>query len=114
MVYSHAVKVGNLIYVSGQVALDFETGEFVGTDIETQTAKAFENLNYVLKEAGATLDDVVKLNIYITGSIESYSKVREIRKRFFPKEFPAATGFIVKSLLRKEALVEIDAIAIKE
>jgi enamine deaminase RidA (YjgF/YER057c/UK114 family) len=87
-------------------------GKIVGrNDIRAQAVKAFENLEAMLKEAGATLDDVVKLNLYAT-RFEDYATIREVRKSFFPKDPPAATGVIVSSLVFKDLLVEVDAEAV--
>lgn len=87
-------------------------GEIVGqNDIRAQAVKAFENLEAMLREAGATLEDVVKLNIYAT-RFEDYPIIREVRKSFFPKDPPAATGLIVSSLVLRGLLVEVDAEAV--
>lgn len=109
--YSHAIRVGNTVYVAGQVAMD-KNFKVVGKgDIEAQTVQAFENLKKVLKAAGAKMSDVVKLNIFCT-DYEGYPKVREIRKKYFPKNPPVGTGAIVKSLALKELMVEIEAVAV--
>lgn len=108
---SHAFKAGNTVYTAGQVALD-KDGNLVGKgDITAQADQVFSNLQAVLMAAGASMDDVVKLNIYLTGEAE-LAKVREVRQRYFTGEFPAATGVFVAALADPEFLIEIDAIAV--
>lgn len=111
--YSHAVRVGNTIFVSGQTAMN-EKGQIVGeSDLAKQTEQAFHNLEKALHAAGANLKDVVKLNIYSTDQ-ENYYKIRDVRAKYFPSNPPAGTGVIVKGLALKELMVEIDAIAVIE
>jgi len=110
--YSHAVKVGNTIYVSGQVALDRD-GRLVGKgDIEAQAVQVFENLRAVLAAAGASLDDVVKLTTYAT-HFSYRPKITEVRSRYF-QQVPASTFVVVTSLADPDLLVEIEAIAVTD
>ncbi|MDR7555586.1 MAG: RidA family protein [Armatimonadota bacterium] len=110
--YAQAARAGNLLFVSGQVALD-EQGNLVGRDdIWAQTGQVFANLRRTLEAGGSSLDQVVKLTVFVT-RLEYLSMVREIRKRVFgPLGFyPASTAVVVRSLARPEWLVEIEAIA---
>lgn len=108
--WSHAVKVGNTIYVSGMVGFD-ENREVVAGGFEAQTMKAFENIELALEAAGASLKDVVKLTVYVT-DMGNIGKFREIRARYFSPPMPASTGVEVSRLILPELLVEIEAIAV--
>jgi len=110
--FSTAVKKGNMLFISGMTAGDPKTGKIVGEgDIVAQTRFIFEKMDEVLKAAGASFNDVVKTVNYIT-TMDNYKETAKIRRDFFQNGFPAATGVVVKRLLRKEALIEIDAIAV--
>ena len=113
--YSHAVRVetndGAWIYVSGQVALD-EHGELVGADdLAAQTEQVFENLVRVLRANGATFDDVVKIQTYVT-TIEGLAESRDVRVRYLPEEPPASTAVRIAELLLPGALIEVDVVAV--
>ena len=112
-VISHAIKVpaGMLVFVSGQTARDVNR-EIVGVDdIEAQTHQVFANITAVLEEAGATLEDVVKANIYVT-NIADQPKVTEVRKSYFSNAKPASTFVQVKSLAHPDILIEIEVVAV--
>lgn len=109
--FSPAVKRGNLLFISGITAAD-ETGQIVEKgDIVGQTKRIFEKIGRILEAAGATFDDIVKTVDYIT-TTENYRGTAEVRRQYFKSGFPTATGVIVKGLLREDALIEIDAIAV--
>ena len=113
-VMSQGVKVpaGNLVFVSGQVARNAQ-GEIVGRgDIKAQTCQALENVKSVLETAGATLDDVVKVTVFVTNLAEHYSQIHEARAQYFKKDYPASTMVEVRSLVSEEMLIEIEAIAV--
>jgi reactive intermediate/imine deaminase len=111
--YSHGVRVGNTIYVSGQVGWDRD-GNVVGPgDIKAQARQAIENIRSVLAVTGATLDDVVKVTMYVT-DMALAPLAREVRQEYFTKFPPASTGLEVKALATPELLVEIEAIAVVE
>ena len=110
MGWSHAIKAGNTIYLAGMVGLD-EQRKVVEGGFEAQTIKTFENLKIILKEAGASMEDVVKLNIYVT-DMANIVKFREIRARYFNPPMPAATGVEVSKLIMPDLLIEIEAIAV--
>jgi reactive intermediate/imine deaminase len=107
--WSHVVKAGNTIYVAGMVGCD-ENQKLVAGGFEAQTVKIFENIERVLVASGASLRDVVKINIYFK-NLEDVSRFREIRARYFNPPMPAATGVEVSRLVFG-ALVEIDVIAV--
>lgn len=105
------VKEGKVLFVSGITATD-DQGKIVGKgDIVTQTRVIFEKIGKILEAAGAAFDDVVKTVDYIT-TTDNYRATADIRREYFGREFPAATGVIVAGLLRTDALIEIDAIAV--
>ncbi len=108
--FSPAVRRGNFIFVSGMTATD-DAGNLVGPgDIAAQTRQILTKLQKVLAEAGATMDDVMMTTDYIT-TTDGYRETADVRREFWKNGFPAATGVIVKGLLREGALIEIDAVA---
>ena len=109
--FSPAVRKGNLLFISGLTATNSK-GEVVGEgDIVVQTREIFKKIGKILEEAGASFDDIVKTVDYITTK-QGYKGTADVRRQFFKNGFPAATGIVVKELLRPEALIEIDAIAV--
>jgi len=107
--YSHAIKVGNTIYCSGQVGIG-EDGQ-LAEGFEEQAKQALENLKRALEAAGATIKDVVKTITFVK-SMESMSGYREARRSYFGDHYPAATLIQVAGLARPEILIEIEAIAV--
>ncbi len=112
--YSHGVTIENnnmkLIFVSGQMALD-QKGEIVGVkDISKQTDYVFGEIKNILKESGASLNDVVKATIFIT-NMKEYQKVANVRNKYFSESPPATTFVEVNRLVKDGCLVEIEAIA---
>jgi len=107
--YSWATRTGNLIFVSGQAALDRD-GQIVGPgDIRRQTEQTLENIRITLDAAGATFDDVVRTTVYLTDT-EKYAGMNEVYRRYFP-EHPPARATLLTGLVVPGLLVEIDAIA---
>lgn len=106
--YCHAVKVGNLVLLSGQLGLDPETGK-LGGDIKEQTRQAIANIKTVLASVGCTLDNVVKTTVYL-GEMHFFNAMNEVYASEFGKPYPARSAFSVKEL-PKQALVEIEVIA---
>jgi 2-iminobutanoate/2-iminopropanoate deaminase len=107
--YTHAVKAGGLLFCSGQIPLDPESGELVGDSPGEQTRRCLENLSVVAAAAGASLaDDAVKLTVYLT-DMKAFSDVNEVYGSFFESDPPARVAFGVAAL-PKGAQVEIDAI----
>ncbi len=110
--WSVAVKRGGMLFISGMIARDPETGAFTGKgDIAAQADVIFRNLGRILEAAGGSYDDVVKTTDYVT-TLERYEETAAVRERYFRNGYPAATGVVVKALVNKDALIEIDAIAI--
>ena len=111
--YSQAVKVnhtaGNTVYISGQIPLDPKTMQLVD-GMEAQIKRVFDNLSAVAKEAGGSLNDVVKLNIFLT-DLAHFAKVNEIMATYFHSPYPARAAIGVASLPRG-AEVEMDAIMV--
>lgn len=105
--YSQAVRVDNTVYLSGQIGLDPNSMVMV-EGIEAQVNRVFQNLRAVADAAGGSLDDVVKLNIYLTDLVH-FSKVNEIMATYFHQPYPARAAVGVASLPRN-ALVEADGV----
>jgi len=107
--YSQAIKFENTIYLSGQIPLDPKNMILISDNIDKQIEQVFLNLSYVLQEAGSSLNDILKLNVYLT-NLENFSKVNEHMEKIFDKPYPARAAIGIKEL-PKGALIEIDAIA---
>jgi len=109
--FSPAVRVGNLLFISGTTAAD-QAGAIVGPgDIVAQTRFIYQKFADILKAAGAGFEHVVETTEYIT-TTERYAETAAVRREFFSPPYPAATGVIVAGLLREGALIEISAIAV--
>ncbi len=109
--YSQAIATSDLVFVSGQLGIDVSTGEFKGADIHSQTTQSMENIKAILKEAGLGMDSVVKTTILLK-SLDDFAVVNGIYGSYFTEPYPARATFQVAKL-PKDALVEIEAIAIK-
>lgn len=107
--YSSAVWAGDLLYLSGQTPVDPATGELIEGDVGVQTLRAFDNLELVLGDAGLSMDDVIKCNVYLT-DMADFAAMNAAYSTRFKKPFPARTTVGVKALPR-HALVEIEMIA---
>lgn len=109
--FSPAVRVGNLIFLSGTTATD-DSGNIVGPgDIVAQTRRIFEKFALVLARAGAGLENIVETTDYVL-SLEEYKKTAGLRRELFKgPPWPAATGVVVRGLVRPDALIEIKGIA---
>lgn len=106
--YSQAVKVGRTVYLSGQIPLVPETMELVEGDMAAQIRRVFDNLAAVAEAAGGSLQDVVKLNVFLT-DLGHFPLVNEIMAQYFEAPYPARAAIGVASL-PKGAAVEMDAI----
>lgn len=106
--YSQAVKIGTTVYMSGQIPLDPATMELVSKDIDNQIKRVFDNLAAVAEAAGGSLQDVVKLNVFLI-DLTHFPIVNEIMAAYFNKPYPARAAIGVASL-PKGALVEMDAV----
>lgn len=109
--YSQAVIANGTIYVSGQLPIDANTGEFVPGGIKEQLHQVFKNLQYVLEEGGYTFADVVKTNVYLS-DMGNFAALNEVYALYFKEPYPARVAYQVAAL-PKAALVEIDVIAAK-
>ncbi|MFD1859412.1 RidA family protein [Aeromicrobium camelliae] len=107
-----AVVAGNTVYVRGQIGQDLDTSESVGVgDVEAQTERAMANIDMLLREAGASMEHLVKLTIYIVDPRYRETVYRTIG-RWTRGVHPISTGIVVSALARPEWLVEVDAIAV--
>lgn len=106
--YSQAVKVNNTVYLSGQIPLVPATMEMVGGDIEAQIRRVFDNLTAVCEAAGGTLQDIAKLNIFLT-DLSNFATVNLVMAEYFEQPYPARAAIGV-SQLPKDAEVEMDGI----
>lgn len=109
--YSQAVSTGNMVFISGQIALDQSTGTFVNANIKDETAQVMKNLEFILKAAGLTFQDVVKSTIFLR-NMGDFPLVNEVYGSYF-KELPPARETVEVSKLPKDANVEISCIAVK-
>lgn len=110
MLFSPAVEANGLIFTSGQLALDPTSGKVEG-DIEAQTRQAMKNLQSVLEAGGSSLDNLVKINIYLK-NIDDYAKMNQVYVTFFNGAPPARTALQVGKI-PMDALIEIEGIAVK-
>ncbi|RUO63604.1 RidA family protein [Pseudidiomarina insulisalsae] len=106
--YSQAVKIGTTVYLSGQIPLDPETMEFVSEDFRAQAVQVFKNLSAVCVAAGGELQDMVKVQIYLT-DLGQFAIVNEVMAEFFRTPYPARAAIGVKAL-PKGAQIEIDGV----
>jgi reactive intermediate/imine deaminase len=107
--YSQAIRCGNTVYLSGQIGLDPATMQMVD-GVEAQIHRVFDNLKAVVVEAGGSLDQVVKLTVYLT-DLAHFARVNEIMATYFKQPYPARAAIGVASLPRG-AQVEVDAIMV--
>jgi reactive intermediate/imine deaminase len=106
--YSQAIRVGDTVYVSGQIPLDPDSGELVGGDIRAQIDRVFRNLSAVAEAAGTSLQNAVKVTVYLT-DLAHFATVNEVMEEYFDQPYPARAALGVASLPRG-AEVEADAI----
>lgn len=108
--FSYGVLDDRTIYVSGALGVD-DTWKVVGKgDVAVQTERAIEIVGKTLKAAGSSLDEVLKMNVYLVNAGD-YRAMNEVRKRLFRPPYPASTVVVVKELVLPEALVEVEVIA---
>jgi reactive intermediate/imine deaminase len=111
--YTHVVEVkgpGKTVYISGQIALDKNGNLVGGGDMKAQAEQVFKNLEAALAAAGATFDQVVKMNTYTT-DMSQVQAIRDVRSKYFTKTTPASTLVQVVKLARPDLLLEIEVIA---
>lgn len=107
--YSQAIKVGNLVFASGQVPIVPATGEFVEGGVKEQTRQSLTNAKAILEEAGTSLSKVVKTTVYLS-DMANFAAMNEVYAEFFTQPYPARSAVAVKTL-PKNALVEVECIA---
>ncbi len=107
--YSQAIKSNGLLFVSGQVALDPQSGEFVGADVRQQTERVLENVKGILEAAGASFHHVVKTTVFLK-DMNDFAAMNEVYARYF-STVPPARSTVLAARLPKDALVEIEVIA---
>lgn len=108
--YSQAVKIDNVVYLSGQIPLDPATGAMVEGDERIQITRVFDNLAAVAQAAGGSLKDVVKLNVFLT-DLKDFPVVNEVMAQYFKQPYPARAAIGVASLPRA-SMVEMDAVLV--
>jgi 2-iminobutanoate/2-iminopropanoate deaminase len=109
--YSQAVRAGDLLFLSGQIPLDPETGEMVAGDVTTQTERVLKNLGAVLHAAGCDFDKVVKTTIYLI-DLKSFQDVNAVYAKYFKGATLPARATVQVAALPRGAQVEIDAVAV--
>ena len=107
--YSQAIKSNGFLFVSGQVALDPQSGEFVGVDVRQQTERVLENLKAILEAAGASFHHVVKTTVFLK-DMNDFAAMNEVYAKYFAAA-PPARSTVQAAGLPKDALVEIEVIA---
>lgn len=108
--YSQAIKVGNMVFTSGQLPLNPETGELIQDSIKSEAKQALENLKAVLEETGASLNDVVKVTVFIK-DMNQFGEINEVYGQYFTDHKPARSCVEV-ARLPKDANIEIEAVAV--
>ena len=106
--YSQAIKSGEFLFISGQIPLNPETMKIVDSSFEDSAQRVISNLENICKEAGASLDDIVKLNIYLL-DLENFGTLNKIMEERFSEPFPARATVEV-ARLPKDVMIEMDAI----
>ena len=109
--WSNAIRAGDMLFISGQVARPLEGGTgIVGKDEYEQTRQIFSRIDRIIQAAGGTMDNLVKMTIYVV-DIKNNTEVWRARREFFAGDFPASTLVEVRSLAKPEMLVEIETVA---
>ena len=109
--YFQAIRAGDTVYVSGQLPIDPATGAFAGEDLASQTRQSLTNIKNILAAAGASMNDVVKTTVMLK-NIGDFAAMNAVYAEFFTEPFPARAAYQVAAL-PKDALVEIECIAVK-
>lgn len=107
--YSQAIRVGNLVYTSGQIPIDSATGAFAEGGIKEQTRQSLNNVKAILEEEGLTMDNVVKTTVFMA-DMGDFAEMNGVYAEFFTEPYPARSAVAVKTL-PKGALVEIEVVA---
>ncbi|GLC32219.1 RidA family protein [Clostridium omnivorum] len=110
--YSQAIKVGQMLFTSGQIPIDPATGELVNDDIKKATERVMENLKAILEEAGTSLNNVVKTVIFIK-DMNNFAAINEVYGKYFTNN-PPARSCVEVARLPKDVQIEIEAVALVE
>ena len=110
--YNQAILAGNTLYLSGQIAIDQESGNIVLDDIESETHQVMKNLNYVLEEAGMDFENIVKCSVFVS-DMGMYSRINAVYAEYFNEETAPARELVEVANLPKYVNVEISCIAVK-
>ena len=108
--YSQAIRIGNLVYTSGQIPIDPTTGTFVEGGIKEQTRQSLTNIKAILEEAGLSMSNVVKTTVFMA-DMNDFADMNAVYAEFFSEPYPARSAVAVKTL-PKGALVEIEVLAV--
>ena len=109
--YSHAIRCGKTVYISGQIAHD-QNGKLVGSgDAKAQGEQVYQNIKAIIESCGGTMQNIVRITTYVT-SLAYRPIMVEVRAKYFPKDPPASTFLVVSSLADPAFLVEVDAVAV--
>jgi endoribonuclease L-PSP, putative len=107
--YSQGIVAGNLVFTSGQLPIDPNTGELVNDDIKLATKTSLENVKSIIEEAGSSIEKVIKVTVYVT-NMDDFSKINEVYAEYFTEHKPARS-LVEVSKLPKGGLIEIEAVA---
>jgi len=107
--YSQAIRAGSFIFVAGQGPIDPRTRQIIGNTIEEQTEVTLNNIKAILEEAGSSMENVIKVTVYLS-NIEDFDAMNRVYSKFFRENPPARTT--IQAKLWKNILIEIDAIAV--
>ena len=107
--YSQAIRVGNLVFASGQIPIDPATGSFVEGGIKEQTRQSLSNVRAILEEAGLSMANVIKTTVFLA-DMADFAEMNAVYAEFFAEPFPARSAVAVKTL-PKGALIEIEVVA---
>ena len=110
--YSQAVQAGGMVFVSGQLPIDPATGEFAGDDVKSQTRQSLTNIKNILASEGIGMDQVIRVGVFLK-DMNTFGDMNEVYGEFFEGDYPARAAVEV-ARLPKDALVEIEAVAVAE
>ncbi len=110
--YSQAIRAGNFLYLSGQLGVDPDTGDMMGDDLETQTRQSVKNIGSILSSVGLSFADVIKTIVFLS-DMQNFSRMNKVYQEYFNID-PPARSCIEVSRLPKNALIEIESVAIIE
>ncbi len=110
--YSQAIEYGNLIFCSGQIGINYQTGDLISDDIKLQTQQVITNIRNILEAAGSSLDKVLQMQVFLV-DIDDFALFNEVYARYFDKGVKPARFTVVVSSLPKNAKIEIACIAYK-